>query len=1128
MTCETNQKYTNNYTIFHCHSDLSNGVTNIDSITKFEEYVDYAASLGMKAFAFAEHGSVFQWVKKKVYIEKKGMKYIHAEEFYVTEELFQEPKTDEYKEQLLKLTESLLGTDPIEAQKTIHEFIEERKIKIRDNYHVVLIAKNYDGVCELNELSSKAFNKDDGHFYYAPRITMEELFNTSDNILVTTACLGGALCKGTPEVQTKMLEFLIANKHRCYLEIQHHVDNIQIAYNKYLVNISEKYNIPLIAGTDTHALNETHLMGREILQKSKDVKFDNESKFNMIMQTYSELVDCYELQNAVPKDKYLQAIEETNRMADRIEEFKLDYSYKYPKLYDDSLSVFKEKIVQGIKYRGIDKYPNFKEYKDKINYELKTYQHNGSIDFMLLEEDYKSALRKQGVCCGYSRGSVSGSIIAYILGVTDVDSIKYNLNFERFMNQERVSLADVDSDWYKGDRWKVRDYLYKKDGLYCCDIITFNTIAMKGAIKDVGRALGMTPDETQTISNAVEQDEKKRDYIPDSYRTKYPLLFQYVDIVTGTIVSIGNHPAGLVVSPHNVNKAFGTFYSSANENPISQINMKEVDMLNYVKLDILGLDCVGLINQTCEFANIPRLTPDNMKFDDMEVWKDIAEDCTMVFQFESDFAGSYLQDILKDETIKRIKEVNPNFSYIDLMSMANGAIRPAGASYRTELSQGIYRDNGHPVLNEFLAPTLGYLVYQEQIIEFLHKFCGFTMGEADIVRRGFAKKSGTDVYIPIIKDGGYLTDDKKHYIKGFIQTMKDNYSVENEEAEELIVSFLQVIIDASDYLFSKNHADPYSYLGFACGYLRHYHLLEFLTAAMNIYKEDDDKSANIKAYAKKKGIVIKPIEFGKSKAEYFMDKTENVIYQGIEGLKFCNAQIAEELYELSKNKYNNFVELLIDINEKTSVNSRQLEILIGLNFFEQFGKNKYLLEIVKLCNGVKDGSKIIRPAMLTCKQLKKDKLDSYGISEYLAEKYSAKETAKQYSQIDNIGLVTELSKRLENKPLSVVEQVKFEMEYLNYVIYTNPKVHESYYIVTEYAHYKDASRPYFTLHNIKTGEDKKSKIKQGKFYKANPFGLYSVLKIDNFSPQYKKKCIDGVWQITEEIEDVLEEFEVIK
>ena len=1088
---ETNQKYNNNYTIYHCHSDLSNGVTNIDSITKFEEYVDYAASLGMKAFAFSEHGSIFQWVKKKVYIEKKGMKYIHAEEFYVTEELFQEPKTDEYKKQLTELTESLLGTDSIEAKKTIHEFIEERKIKVRDNYHVILIAKNYDGVCELNELSSRAFNKEDGHFYYAPRITIDELINTSDNILVTTACIGGALCQGTPEVQTKILEFLIANKHRCYLEIQHHIDNVQIAYNKYLLSISEKYDIPLITGTDTHALNKTHLMGREILQKSKDVKFNNESKFDMTFKTYDELVYAYQLQNALPRDKYLQAIEETNRMADRVEEFKLDFAFKYPKLYDDSLSVFKQKIIQGIKDRGIDKYPNFQEYKDKINYELKTYKHNGSIDFMLLEEDYKSALKEQGVYCGYSRGSVSGSIIAYILGVTDVDSIKYNLNFERFMNQERISLADVDSDWYKGDRWRVRDYLYKKEGLYCCDIITFNTIAMKGAIKDVGRALGMTPDETQAISNAVEQDEKKKDFIPNSYREEYPLLFQYVDIVTGTIVSVGNHPAGLVVSPHDVNKAFGTFYSSANENPISQINMKEVDMLNYVKLDVLGLDCVGLINQTCEFAGIPRLTPDNMKFDDMEVWKDIAEDCTMVFQFESDFAGSYLQDILKDETIKRIKEVNPNFSYIDLMSMANGAIRPAGASYRTELSQGIYRDNGHTVLNEFLAPTLGYLVYQEQIIEFLHKFCGFTMGEADIVRRGFAKKSGTDVYIPIIKDGGYLTEDKKHYIKGFIQTMKDDYNVENKEAEELIVSFLQVIIDASDYLFSKNHADPYSYLGFACGYLRHYHLLEFLTAAMNIYKEDENKSLNIKAYAKKKGVEIKSIQFGKSKAEYFMDKVENVIYQGIESIKYCNHKIAEELYELKDNQYDSFVDLLIDIQQKTTVNSRQLEILIKLNFFQEFGHPNKLLQQVELFN-----------MLYSKKQFKKDKLSELGLNEDIVKKYSEKETEKTFSKVNTLLLLKDMIRTYSYKKTSVYDYINYELECLGYISYVDPSSDKHLYYVSNVDKKKTLTN--IKLHEIYSGKTREVKMWASQ-YNVNPIFENDLLIISSIKKENKKE-----------------------
>lgn len=429
---ETNQ----NYTVYHLHTDLSNGVTNIDSITKYEEYVDRAKELGMKAIAFSEHGSIFQWIKKKMYVEDAGMKYIHAEEFYITEELFKDPAIPN------EFYESLLGLPDEEKQEKIAKYIEENKAKIRDNYHCVLIAKNYEGVKELNKLSSIAFNKEDGHFYYVPRITLDELINTSSNILVTSACIGGVLCKGNAQVQERFLKFLVDNNDRCYLEIQHHNDRVQIAYNQYLVRISEKYNIPLIAGTDTHALNKTHMMGREILQKAKDIYFDNESQFDMTFKSYDELVKAYELQNSIPSNKYLEAIEETNRMADRIETFELDFSHKYPKLYDDSLAVFKQKIVDGMRQRGIDKYPNVQEYKDRVVSEMKTYIHNGAIDFMLLEEDYKAALRKQGVYCGYSRGSVSGSIIAYILGITDVDSIKYNLNFERFMSSERVSLAD--------------------------------------------------------------------------------------------------------------------------------------------------------------------------------------------------------------------------------------------------------------------------------------------------------------------------------------------------------------------------------------------------------------------------------------------------------------------------------------------------------------------------------------------------------------------------------------------------------------------------------------------------------------------------------------------------------------
>ena len=1055
---------TNNYVIYHLHSDISSAVTNIDSINKPEHYVDYAKTLGMTAMAFSEHGSVMGWKHKKDIIESAGMKYIHACEFYLTED-------DMYNE------------------------------KHRDNYHCVLIAKNYDGVKELNLLSSQSFNRNDWHFYYTPRISVRDLYNTSDNIIITSACLASVFNRGNKDLKIEMLKFFTKNKHRCYLEIQHHNCEDQRKYNQRLHFLSERTGIPLIAGTDTHALNDEYAEGRRVLQKAKGVFFADEDDWDLTFKTYDELVKAYELQNAIPKEVYLQAIENTNIMAEQIEEFEFDFTAKYPKLYDDSEAVLKQKIAQGLKDRHINStLPNYQEYKERIAYEYDTYKYNGAIDFLLLEEDYKTQMRNRGIEYGYSRGSVSGSIIAYLLHITDVDSIEHKLNFERFMNKERVSLADVDSDWYSRDRKSVKDYLYNKRGLFCCDIITFNTVQLKGAIREIGRAMEIPLNEVDEICDGLIDKEAE-------LRKQYPKLFYYADLVTNVVVSVGFHPAGLVVSPFPIDDYFGTFTTTTNEYPISQWNMKEIDSLNFVKLDILSLDNIGLINETCKLANIERLTPQNVK-DDVKVWNSIRDDTTLIFQFESSFASDYIKGLFSDKTIAKVKEHNPNFSYIDLMSVANGALRPAGESYREALKEGDVKDNGHEALNNMLASTNGFLVYQEQVIQFLHEFCGYTMGEADIVRRHFAKKTGTDEDIPKIHDG-------------FIQTMQEKYNTPKEDAEKIIGDFLRVIEDASNYLFSLNHALPYSYIGYICGYLRYYYPLEFLTSALNIFENKADDTARIVAYAKKVGIEIKGIQFGKSEAGYTMDKNDNCIYKGIASIKYCNGDIATELLQLSQNHYNDFIDLLKDIYTQTSLNSRQLNILIGLNFFSKFGKNKYLMDIVKIYD--KFGN---------CKIIKKKDMDNlsneYGMSEYLATKYSAKVTEKQYRIEDNENLVKELCKKLENKSLSIIEQIKFEDEMLGYIEYVNAEIPKYFWIVTEFKTYNSKSKPYVTVRNLNNGETIKTKIKKAKVFDMNPFEQYSILIFNNLSNEHKHKQVNGKWVEVEETEPILSAYEVLQ
>lgn len=1012
-----------NYTITHLHSDISSAVTNIDSVTKFTDYIEQAKAWGMTAIAFTEHGSVMSWVKKKETCEKYGLKYIHATEAYLTESLDN---------------------------------------KIRDNYHVCLYAKNFDGVKELNKMLSIANNRRDGHYHYVPRITFEELYATSDNIIIATACTGGVFRSENEDLKNEYVEFLQRNKHRSFLEIQHHNTEEQKKHNELILKLHSRYNIPIIVATDTHALNETHIKGRDILQKAKNIHFKGEDGWDLVMRSYDEVVKALQIQGVLTQAQIIEGLENTNKLANMVEEFELSRSPKYPKLYENPLDELKKRINKGVKEKKVNKKVNYKsEYLPRIYEELETYIHNDAVDFLLLDSDIKDYARSNGVFCGYSRGSVSGSLIAYLIGMTDVDSVKFNMNFQRFMNKERISLADVDSDWEPNQRDFIKKHIYEMHGVYCADIITFNTIALKGAVKDVARALGYSVDIADQINKQIDANEREM-------RNQYPDIFEYVDIINGTIVSIGSHPCGTVVSPIPLDENMGLCSLSTNENPITMLNMKEIDSLNYVKLDILGLDNIEIINETCKMAGIERLTPDNI-VDDEKVWLDIRENTAFIFQWESDSAQAYLKQLFSDETVNKIKKLNPNFKYIDLFSVGNGAIRPAGQSYREELAKGVFHDNGHEALNNFMSPTLGYCVYQEQIINFLNQFCGFTMGEGDVVRKGFAKKLGTEQFIPRIKSG-------------FIQTMKEKYNVTEEESEQLIVSFLKVIEDASSYLFSLNHSLPYSYIGYACGYLRYYHPLEFITCALNnvMYKNTDtvdEKTEKIINYGINKGIKFEEFKFGYSKSKYMCDKETMTIYKGMKSIKYLNEKVSDELYELSKNNYNDPIELFIDIIEKTSCNARQIKILIMLNFFSEFGEGKYLLNLFELINKRYD------------------------------KKHKDKTKQARLEEIRN----TEIAKE-EFKPSEIIAVQK---EYLGYATYKDEKYNPLVGVIT------DISNQYATrwieIYFVKNGKTKQFKIKYSIIQELE-LKTGDMIYIKDFEKRPRKKLVNGKW-VNSDIQD---------
>ena len=1047
-----------NYTILHLHSMLSNGVTNIDSVTPYDQYIDKAHELGMAAMAFSEHGSVLGWVKKKLHMEELGMKYIHAEEFYLT--------------------------------NTLDE-------KVRDNYHCLLIAKNYAGVLELNKLSSKSFNRDNNSFYYVPRITIEDVKNTSDNIIVSTACLGGVLNKAPEHIRQDFFYWLRRHPDRCFLEIQPHISAEQKRYNQALWALSKRSGLRLLMCTDTHALNAEHVEGRKILQKAKNIHFDGEDEFYLEMLSYDELVALCKIQNALPMEVYLDAIEMTNVVADMVEPFELDYSYKYPHLWgDDSEQVLRAKIAEGIKWRGVDKLPNYQEYLDRIEYEMKAYIHNGAIDFMLLMEDIIAWCKTQDILVGYGRGSCNGSVIAYLLGITEMDSIKHGLNFERFMNTERVSLSDIDTDFPPSRINEVKQYIFNKHGLYCSDIVTFNTIALKGAIRDVGRALQMPLDEVGNICNRVEMDEA-------GCRKQYPDLFKYVDIVNGCVVSVGNHPCGLVVSPYSIDDRMGLFTTSTDDVPISQINMKEVDLQNYVKLDLLKLDTIELINETCKLAGIERLTPDNVDINDKAVWDSIRDDTTAIFQWEGATGDRYIKQLLSESNIQKFKKLNPNVDYMTLLSIGNGAIRPAGASYRDDLANGVIRKSGNAAIDEFMKPTFGYLVFQCQIIQFLHQYCGYTMGEADIVRRHFAKKTGTEKDIPQIK-------------AGFAKTMAEQYGMSKEESDKVIADFIQVIMDASNYLFSLNHSQPYSYEGYVSGWLRYHYPLQFLTVALNINQGKEEKTSALTAYAHKVGIGIKPPKFRHSRSAYFCDTETNCIYKGLGSIKYMSEQVAEALYGMRDMQFRNFIDVLFALQQlKDKPDSRQLDILIKIGYFEEFGSAKALLLGVEIFN-----------KFYKCKNIKLDKWNEMGYNINILKDNADKMTEKTASGLDNYGLILGILRSLHMPRTTIVDKLRWQAELLGYVDGSDPSrdVNDWLVLGVETTSYGTA---WLRLYNLCYGAERHYKVDK-RWATSHSCKAGDVLKVVLEDKPKFKKLDDGKFVKTGEVETVVKMFKILE
>lgn len=303
--------------------------------------------------------------------------------------------------------------------------------------------------------------------------------------------------------------------------------------------------------------------------------------------------------------------------------------------------------------------------------------------------------------------------------------------------------------------------------------------------------------------------------------------------------------------------------------------------------------------------------------------------------------------------------------------------------------------------------------------------------------------------------------------------------------------------------------------GYECVYLRTYYPLEFITAYLNRAEDKIDINNGI-ALADRYNINIKPISFGKSKAAYTLDRSDNSIYKGIASIKFCNSQIADEMYELAQNNtYDNAVDCFVDVMNKTSINSRQMKILITLGFFDQFGRNKTLLDIHEMVDSLKDA-----------KQINKDKISKLGLQEGVIKQCAERETEKLYKDLDMLRCIKMHAKLLPDKSLSIKDQIGAEVEYLEYPLYTNPSISGNFYYVLEFKTYNDKTKPYLKLYNMKTGDTVSARITSGKAFMMAPFAEKSVLNITKHKMQPKKKKIGTQWVDTDEMVMSPQEWEV--
>lgn len=956
--------------------------------------------------------------------------------------------------------------------------VKDRKEKDNANYHIIIIAKNQDGFYELNEIMSESNRSG---FYYKPRIDIELIKRLNpNNFFITSACVGGIL-RQSDDMKTLFETVYGHFGKNFYLEVQNHPFDIQINHNRNMLMLKQHYNMQIIHANDSHYIYPEQAKDRVKFLKGKGINYGDEDNFVLDFPDYDTVVERYKKQGLLSDWQIKEAMNNT-LIFDECEEFHFDKEIKMPTIYPNYTQEEKDKeLAKHLSEKwnkekvNIDRL-RWKEYQNGIAFEYKIIKDTQMADYFLFNEKMVELAKEKysGVLSRTGRGSAVSFYINKLLGFTEIDrfTAPVPLYPTRFMSTARIletrSLPDIDQNWADVSAPILASKeLLGEDGIYY--MYALGTMKESSAFRNLCRAYDISMDEYNEVGKNLDNFRNDKRWKP---------IIDEAQKYIGTIESISPSPCSFVLSNKPLSRELGLI--RVGNELCACIDGYTSDVWKFLKNDYLTVKVWKIISDFYKMIDqpIPNIRELLQKVDN-RTWKLYEDGMTATLnQADTDISTSML---------KRYKPQTDAE-----MSAFVAAIRPGFASLvNTFLDRKTY-STGVTEIDEILQPSYHFMLYQESIMAFL-VWCGMKEDHTyDIIKKISKKK---------------FTPEAKEELR---QELLAGYKAKLG-TEEGFDEVWQVVDDAARYSFNAAHAVSVAYDSIYGAEAKEHHPLEYFTTVLNEYQSDNEKTSRIIAELDYFDIHLENIKFGKSQNEYTFDRNTNTIYKSISSIKYCNEVIANELYELGKNNtYKDFVDVIRDVKTRTSVNSRQLQILTILNFFSDYGSNKKLLQIIEMFE-----------KFYGRKQIKKADVEVLGIDLNEFEGCYDNETPKMYKELHMDRYVEKMSKKIEDKPLSIKEQIKYEQEYLEYIIYSNPKAPKNMFYVVEAKFYKDKTKPYLNLYNLRTGDILKTKITSGKNFVEKPFQTGNVINVTEFREKNKMKIVNGTWVKTSEMEKIV-------